>query len=86
MGKIKIKFLEAGKWGDEPSKPIFEVKAGEEKMVTADFATRAVNAGRAVFVGKAEEASEKNKTGPKKKSETGPVAKAETRFKKRSGG
>lgn len=85
MEKIKIKFLKVGRWGDEPSKPIFSVEANEIVSVTPRLAKIATNAGKAEFV---VEDTEKSKTGPKKKAEregeTGPKKKAETRFKKQS--
>ena len=47
MSKVKIKFNEAGKWADETSQPVFEVKAGDEKFVTPATAQFAVSAGKA---------------------------------------
>ncbi len=64
MSRIKIKWLEAGKWMDEPSKPIFEVQAGDEMEVSARLAKIATDAGRAEFV------RAKQKPGPKPKAET----------------
>lgn len=86
MSLIKIKFLEAGKWGDHPADPIFEVEEGEEKEVSAALARTATDAGKAEYVRpkqkpgpkpKAEDEPEKP-TGPKKKAETGPKKKAES--------
>ena len=85
MSLIKIKFLEAGKWGDHPADPIFEVEEGEEREVSASLARTATDAGKAEYVRpkqrpgpkpKAEDDGDKP-TGPKKKSETGPKKKAE---------
>jgi len=73
MSKIKIKFLEDGEWMDEPSKPIFNVKKGEEKEVSARLANLAIEGGKAEFV----KPKIVKKAGPKKKAETGPTAKAE---------
>ena len=67
MSTIKIKFLEPGKWMDEPSKPIFEVEAGQEMEVSARLAKIATDAGRAEFV----------RAKPEPDQNTGPVAKAE---------
>jgi hypothetical protein len=85
MSTIKIKFLEPGKWMDEPHKPIFEVAAGEEKEVSARLAKIATDAGRAEFVRpkqkpgpKPKAEADEKKPGPKAKSESGPKAKAET--------
>lgn len=74
MSKIKIKFLVAGEWMDEPSKPIFAVEAGDEREVSARLANIAVEAGKAEFV------RPKQKPGPKPKAEgskPGPKPKAE---------
>ncbi len=88
MALIKIKFLEAGKWGDHPADPIFEVEEGEEREVSASLARIATDAGKAEYVRpkqrpgpkpKAEpEKVEKPKAGPRKKAETGPNKKAES--------
>lgn len=87
MSLIKIKFLEDGKWGDHPADPIFEVKEGDEKEVSASLARTATDAGKAEYVRpkqkpgpkpKAEDEPEKSKAGPKRKSETGPKKKAES--------
>jgi hypothetical protein len=71
MTNIKIKFLEPGRWMDEPSKPIFEVAAGEEREVSARLAKIATDAGRAEFV------RAKPEPEPEPEPETGPVPKAE---------
>ena len=85
MSKIKVKFLVAGDWMDEPKDPIFSVAAGEEREVSASLANVAIEAGKAEFVKpkqkpgpkpKAENSVTK-KPGPKKKAESGPEAKAE---------
>ena len=83
MSKIKVKFLVDGKWMDEPRDPPFDVKAGDEREVSAQLANFAIEAGKAEFVKpkplpkpKAEK-SEAKKTGPTKKAETGPEKKAE---------
>jgi len=52
MSKIKVRFLEAGEWGDEPGKPVFAVKANEVVEVTARLAKIATDAGKATFLGK----------------------------------
>ncbi len=79
MSLIKIKFLEDGKWGDHPADPIFEVKAGEEKDVSASLAKFATDAGKAEFV------RPKQKPGPKAKP-AGPESKAEGRKSSRKAG
>jgi len=85
MSKIKVKFLVDGKWMDEPRDPSFDVKAGDEREVSAQLANFAIEAGKAEFVkpkqkpgpkAKAEKSATK-KTGPTKKAETGPEKKAE---------
>lgn len=80
MSLIKIKFFEDGKWGDHPGDPIFEVKAGDERDVSADLAKFATDAGKAEFV------RPKQKPGPKPKAETGPVQKAEGKKSSRKAG
>ena len=50
MSEIRIEFTKAGTWADQPSKPVFEVEAGDERMVTHQFAQVAVNAGKAKYV------------------------------------
>lgn len=70
MSKIKIKFLEPGRWMDEPNKPVFDVTAGQEMEVTARLANIATKANKAEFVL------------PDPEPEPGPVAKAE---RKKSG-
>jgi len=85
MSKIKVKFLVDGKWMDEPRDPPFDVKAGDEREVSAQLANFAIEAGKAEFVKPKQkpgpkpkaEKSEAKKPGPKKKSESGPEAKAE---------
>lgn len=72
MTTIKIKFLQDGRWGDHPSQPLFEVKAGDERDVSPLLANFAVDSGKAEFV------REKRKPGPKVKPETGPIPKAES--------
>lgn len=84
MSTFKIKFLEPGRWMDEPHKPVFDVAAGEEKEVSARLAKIATDANKAEHVKEKKkpgpkpkaEADEK-KPGPKAKSESGPKAKAE---------
>ncbi len=78
MSLIKIKFLEDGKWGDHPADPIFEVKAGEEKEVSASLAKFATDAGKAEFV------RPKQKPGPRPKAEGG-KAKAVPKDKPKAG-
>jgi hypothetical protein len=78
MTNIKIKFLEPGKWMDEPSKPIFEVAAGEEREVSARLAKIATDAGRAEFVlAKPEPEPEPGPVDKAERKKTGPVPKAE---------
>ncbi len=75
MSLIKIKFLEDGKWGDHPGDPIFEVKAGEEKDVSANLAKFATDAGKAEFV------RPKQKPGPKAKAESADSKKSSRKAK-----
>ena len=37
MDKVEVRFFEAGKWMDNPSEPVFEVKADEVKLVSKDL-------------------------------------------------
>jgi uncharacterized protein (DUF3084 family) len=50
--KLNIRFLEDGKWSDHPSQPVFDVKAGDEKQVSARLAKLAIDAGKAVILDK----------------------------------
>ena len=85
MSEIKIRFLCDGCWSDEPGKPNFEVKEGDEREVTARLANIAVSAGKAEFVvlkpepevQQEPEAQQKKKPGPKPKAESKPYGKAE---------
>lgn len=70
MSKIKIKFLEDGKWGDHPGDPIFEVEAGDEMEVSARLANIAVESGKARFVRIKHKVEEDKETGPIEKDET----------------
>jgi len=58
MNNIKVKFKEAGKWGDNPADPIFEVKEGEEREVSANLANVVVKAGKGTIVIESPEAVE----------------------------
>ncbi len=75
MSKLRIRFLEEGKWMDEPSKPLFDVKAGDEREVGARLARIATDSGKAEFVVAKQPEVE---AGPVAKADdAGPVAKAE---------
>ena len=52
MSQIEVRFVEDGEWMDEANKPIFKVKAGEKRLVSARLAKIATDAGKAVFLGK----------------------------------
>ncbi len=71
MSKILVKFLEAGRWGDHPADPLFDVAEGEERHVSAELANTAIMAGKAVFMPPEVEADPEPapKAGPKKKAE-----------------
>jgi len=49
---ILVKFKEEGKWADNPADPIFEVKAGEECEVSANFANMLAESGKGKIVKK----------------------------------
>lgn len=86
MSLIKIKFLVAGMWMDQPSQPVFNVEAGEEMEVSARLAKDATDAGKAEFVTAAPKPQPKVEpeveAGPTPKAETGPTPKAEGKKKK----
>lgn len=84
MALIKVKFLEDGAWMDEPSRPIFDVKAGEIKEVSSGLANVAIAAGKAEFFKPVEEAKPVEEPKKEEKPRTrfsrkkaGPIAKAE---------
>lgn len=79
MSTILIKFLEAGRWGDHPADPLFDVVEGEERHVSAELANTAIVAGKAVFMPPECESSPKKKAGPVRKPRAGPKAKAEAK-------
>lgn len=70
MSLILIKFLEAGKWGDHPADPLFDVEEGEEKHVSASLANTAVEAGKAEFIKPEAKPEPEKKAGPVKKAES----------------
>lgn len=68
----KVRFLEPGRWSDNPAQPVFEVGKGDEVDVSFDTAEYAVSSGKAEYVKPA------IKEAPaKRKSKTGPIEKAE---------
>lgn len=76
MSEIKVKFLEAGRWGDNPADPLFDVVEGEERLVSAGLANAAIIAGKAVFMPPEEDVQ--TAVAPEDDAPTaGPVKKAE---------
>jgi len=47
---FKVRFLQDGRWSDKPWLPVFDVKAGDVKSVSAELAKVATQAGKAVIV------------------------------------
>lgn len=48
--KVKVRFLEPGRWADVPGEPIIEVKKGDTAEFTEVNAMLAVASGKAEFV------------------------------------
>ena len=77
----KIKFLNDGKWVDDQSKPVFEVKAGDVLDVSHRLAGFAVEGGAAEYhieskgVDAVGPESKDDEAGPAKKAEGEPEAK-----------
>lgn len=50
MLKVKVKFLQSGRWHDKPWEPQFDVEEGETVSVSPELAHIAINAGKAELV------------------------------------
>ena len=50
MQKVKVEFLKAGKWHDNPWEPQFTAETGDQHMVTAQLANVLLEAGAAKYV------------------------------------
>ena len=50
MSQIEVEFVEDGEWMDEANKPIFKVKAGEVKFVSARLARILADSGKGILL------------------------------------
>jgi len=47
---INVRFKENGKWADNPADPVFDVKAGDTKMVSSSLANVLIKSGKGSIV------------------------------------
>lgn len=57
---VEVVFKEDGKWADNPSDPVFDVKAGDKKMVSSSLANALMKSGKGNIVDNEVEATKTN--------------------------